>query len=146
MWPFRVSDATQKAVDEVVRKRKYVAIKDAAEEYERKKEKEEKARIEELTKMVETMMSATPSIDFVQMQVVSIERAVKEIHVDGKTFSVLCTVVGHVVRETTDTTSKADLKEWTLYCNQEHHEKLVADFNEFIKRRNRGEKVLTYPY
>jgi hypothetical protein len=146
MWPFRVSDATQKAVDEVVKKRKYEAVQDAQEEYERKQAEKKKARIDELSGMIETMMSATPAIDFLQMQVVSIERAVKPIQVDGENFSILVTIIGHIVRERSDNASKAELREWTLHCNQEHHEKLVEEFNDFIKRRNKGERVLTNSY
>lgn len=144
MWPFRVSDATKKAVDELNKKK--TSIKDATEEYEKQQAKKKKARIDELRGLIEKMMQATPAIDFVQMKVVSIERALKEIQVDGENFTIGSTVIGHIVNEKSETLSKAEIREWTLYCTQEHHEKLVEEFNAFIKARAEGQSVLTHPY
>jgi hypothetical protein len=147
MWPFRVSDATQKAVDEIVKKRNYINVKDEAEEAERKRAKEKQKRIDELAAMVKTMMEATPAIDFYQMRVVSIERVIKEITVDGHIFNIQTTIVGHVGYENKpDGIVEKKINEWMLHCSQEHHEKLVKDFNFFLAKRDSGELGSVGPY
>jgi hypothetical protein len=138
MWPFRVSNATQKAVDEIVKKRNYVNWTDAQAEYEKEQAEKKQKRIDELTGMIKTMMDATLAIDFLQMQVVSIERVLKEIQVDGHKFTILTTIVGHLV---SDKEGKTQIKEWMLHCSQEHHEQLVADFKDWIKDCNSSQQV-----
>lgn len=74
------------------------------------------------------VLSSTFAIDFNIMRVFAIERNIHN--------NLTCTIVGHFVNEpvafTDDNVHEKDIvREWYLYCSQEQHEKLVAEFNAF---------------
>jgi hypothetical protein len=72
---------------------------------------------------------ASFSIDWALMNVFSIERNITGL--DGTK-----TILGYMMAEpvTTienDVTYKDVVREWTLYCSHEEHQRLVAEFNEY---------------
>lgn len=74
--------------------------------------------------------TSTFSADFARMNAFAIER-----NVSGTTREV-CTIIGYTLKEpvvfTDGNVSEKDVvREWYLYCNQEQHEKLVKEFNEY---------------
>lgn len=106
-----------------------------------------KARIEELEKSVEyhkdlaqrsvdhvsrlqqsiddSARNATPSVDFDRMEAFSIER-IRDKNEAPRT------VIGY--NKDVSETGAVIPGEWTLYCNDEHHERLVREFNEYKAR------------
>lgn len=67
--------------------------------------------------------SYTASVDWKAMNAFSIERAY------AKTIeSVHVTTIGYVVG--------GNVREWILFTNKENHEKLVNEFNEYVKAKN----------
>jgi uncharacterized coiled-coil protein SlyX len=62
------------------------------------------------------------SFDFTAVKVFSIERNFS----DNRPV----TIIGYVLND-----SDTDPREWYLYCNQDHHEKLVDEFNKTKKSK-----------
>lgn len=76
--------------------------------------------------------TATFSVDFDEMDAFSIERMEKG--------SSVITVIGHTVEQTSwdangNSTSTTEIKEWSLYCSHDQHEKLVVEFDEYKKNK-----------
>lgn len=76
---------------------------------------------------------ATPMIDFDTMRVFSIERNVA---IDKKP----CTIIGYYMNDPVLSSdgemvvNRDEVKEWTLYCNEQRHEELVKKFIEWKKQ------------
>lgn len=88
----------------------------------------ENRRLEEKIKDIEIANNASAcsfSIDFNTINCWSIER--QQYGYTGKT------ILGYNLY--TDEPCEK-VREWVLYCNEEQHEKLVAEFNETKKERN----------
>ena len=68
--------------------------------------------------------AATFAVDFSTLGAFSVERIIKH--------GVASTVIGYLVRETTETSYKTEVREWTLYCNQDQHEELVKEFKKQV--------------
>lgn len=74
-----------------------------------------------------------PAIDFTTMRVFSIER-----HVSNNK---PCTIIGHFVNEpvvSSDGEMIVDrdvTKEWTLYCSNDRHAELIAQFKAYNERK-----------
>jgi hypothetical protein len=75
--------------------------------------------------------AATFAVDFSTLGAFSVERIIKH--------GVATTVIGYIVRETIETSNnteeretsyKTEVREWTLYCNQDRHEELVKEFKK----------------
>jgi hypothetical protein len=71
------------------------------------------------------------AIDFDIMRVFAIERNMHN--------GAICTIVGHFIAEPVAFTdgnvaSKEGTREWYMYCSQEQHEKLVAEFEAYKKK------------
>ena len=72
--------------------------------------------------------ATTFAVDFSTLGAFSVERIIKH--------GVASTVIGYIVRDTTyntaalETTHKTEVREWTLYCNQDRHEELVKEFKK----------------
>lgn len=87
--------------------------------------------IDELNKAVnKDVETADFAMDFDLCNAFAIERNTR----DGKAV----TIVGHFVNEPVAFTDgnvqlKQVIKEWYMYCSQEQHNKLVAEFNEHMK-------------
>jgi hypothetical protein len=90
------------------------------------------ARIKELTDRLDDEYSkATYAIDWKEMNAFSIER-MKENNIPK-------TVIGYILTEpvvSTDSdnvTYKDIVREWTLYCSHEEHQRLVKQFEQYKK-------------
>ena len=76
---------------------------------------------------------ATPMIDFDTMRVFSIER---NMTIDKKP----CTIIGYYMNDPVLSSDgemvvdRDEVKEWTLYCNEQRHEELVKKFIEWKKQ------------
>lgn len=71
--------------------------------------------------LAQTARNATPSLDFAKMEAFSIERMQERDEAPR-------TVIGYLRPQAEGN----DLVgEWTLYCNDEHHERLVEEFNTY---------------
>lgn len=76
---------------------------------------------------------ATPMIDFDTMRVFSIER---NMTIDKKP----CTIIGYYMNDPVLSSdgemvvNRDEVKEWTLYCNEQRHEELVKKFIEWKKQ------------
>lgn len=68
--------------------------------------------------------AATPSLDFDKMDAFSIERMRK----DGMPY----TVIGYLKSLPEE---PPDIGEWVLHCSDEHHERLVREFNQYKSAR-----------
>ena len=82
------------------------------------------------------MSKATFSIDWKTMNAFSIER--------GWENGTLKTTIGYLLQEpvaytetdgTQNITHKDVVREWTLYCSAEEHERLVTEFNEYKSKK-----------
>jgi len=76
---------------------------------------------------------ASFSVDWAAMNVFSIERNMAG--VDGTK-----TILGYMMAEPVTTiednvTYKDVVREWTLYCSHDEHQRLVAEFNEYKKTK-----------
>ena len=134
MWPFRVSKAVEEAVEEIKSKAEYM------DPYE-KELKQRKERMKLIEKAIDSMGEQMPVVDFQSMRVVSIERAIKDYEVQGQKWSVGATVVGYIQNEYGDEgrIKSSYISEWTIYCNEDHHQKLVDDFKKYLNLRQKGE-------
>ena len=79
------------------------------------------------------------SADFARMNAFAIER-----NISSSTREV-CTIIGYILKEPVVTTdgvvgNKNVVKEWYLYCSQEQHEKLVAEFEKYRATANKVSK------
>jgi len=89
-----------------------------------------KAIADNNSKNVKEAAAATFVVDFSTLGAFSVERIIKH--------GVASTVIGYLVRDTTynteahETTHKTEVREWTLYCNQDHHEELVKEFKKQV--------------
>ena len=89
------------------------------------------ARIQELTERIEGEYSkATYAIDWREMNAFSVERIMEN--------GVPKTLIGYLLTEpvvTTDdnVTYKDLVREWTLYCSHEEHQRLVKQFEQYKK-------------
>lgn len=78
------------------------------------------------------------SIDFDAMNVCSVERMVKS------TLDTV-TIIGHIKDEGKVSAdgktmwSEQVIREWTLYCSHDEHERLVARFNEWKAQKGKSE-------
>lgn len=75
------------------------------------------------------------AIDFNVMRVFAIERNIHN--------NTVCTIVGHFVAEPVAFTDgnvadKDVTREWYMYCSQQQHEKLVAEFEAYKARGQNG--------
>ena len=80
---------------------------------------------------VKDVQTSTFAINFDTMRVFAIERNMHNNEV--------CTIVGHFIAEPVAFTdgnvaSKEVTREWYMYCSQEQHEKLVAEFDAYKKK------------
>lgn len=86
------------------------------------------SRLQELSKLKkeseDKSRSCSVAVDFEMMDAFSIER----MHENG----VGRTVIGYL-KSLPDT--EPNVAEWTLYCNEEIHEKLVEEFREYKQNR-----------
>lgn len=82
------------------------------------------------------MSKASFSIDWNTMNAFSIER--------GWNNGTLQTTIGHILQEPVivtegegekKVTQKDVVREWTLYCSAEEHERLVQEFNDYKKSK-----------
>ena len=83
--------------------------------------------------LVKEMANASFAINWDSMKAFSVERM--------REGAVTKTIIGYILEEPVvvsedNVTTKDVVREWTLYCSIETHEKLVAEFNEWKK----GEK------
>ena len=100
----------------------------------------EKAKLESRIQSLERLLKSYESdvtkakvvINFDEIRVFSIERIIHN--------NAPCTIVGFLREEKTSEEGKFIVKdttkEWYLYCNENRHEELVNEFNEW-KRANR---------
>ena len=77
------------------------------------------------------IQTSTFAINFDTMRVFAIERNMHNNEV--------CTIVGHFIAEPVAFTdgnvaNKEVTREWYMYCSQEQHEKLVAEFDAYKKK------------
>lgn len=86
------------------------------------------SRLQELNQLKKDLAdkarSCSVAVDFEMMDAFSIER----MYVDG----IGHTVIGYL-NSLPDT--EPDVAEWTLYCNEEIHEKLVEEFRQYKQSR-----------
>lgn len=90
---------------------------------------QEQKRIKTADNMIESMMKATPAVDFALMKAVSVERIISKYQVDGYDFSIGSTIIGYIAVGDVD----GQFREWTIHCSSEHHENLVKEFNAYKK-------------
>jgi len=82
------------------------------------------------TRLVDEYSKASYSVDFAKMNAFSIER-----HWDNGTQK---TIIGYILQEPFSTTegeysTKDVVREWNLLCSHEEHERLVKQFNDYVK-------------
>lgn len=102
----------------------------------------EKAKLESRIQSLERLLKSYESdvtkakvvINFDEIRVFSIERLIHN--------NAPCTIVGFLREEKTSEEGKFIVKdttkEWYLYCNENRHEELVNDFNEWKRKNTRG--------
>lgn len=78
--------------------------------------------------------NATFSVDFRAMNAFSVERLLSESMVPT-------TVIGYMLAEPVTvkdegTVTKDVVREWTLRCSAEQHERLVEEFNEYVQSKS----------
>lgn len=92
-------------------------------------------QLEKYQKRLDTeFASASFSVDWKTMNAFSIER---NISVTGEAPK---TIIGYMMEEPVTTiednvTYKDVVREWSLYCSHQEHERLVAEFNEYKKTK-----------
>ena len=84
--------------------------------------------------LVKEMANASFAINWETMNAFSVERMR-----EGSTNK---TIIGYTLEEPVvvsedNVTTKDTVREWTLYCSPETHEKLVAEFNEWKKGKKK---------
>lgn len=131
MWPFKKS----KSVDDV--KQFSSRVQEAQDSYEHQQEEHKQM----FKKEVEKMEAQEPVIDFLTMRVVSIERHMRNMEIAHYVFHIPVTVVGYIQNEYNDDNrvKSSYIAEWTIFCNEEHHQKLVNDFKKYLNLRQKGE-------
>jgi hypothetical protein len=86
------------------------------------------------TRLVDDYSKASYSLDFAKMNAFSIER-----NWDNGTQK---TIIGYMLQEPVVTTEgegsskvtyKDVVREWSLFCSHEEHERLVKQFNDYVK-------------
>lgn len=109
-------------------------IADLTAEVERQKLAIKALRQQAKDALATDVATSSFSVDFEEMNAFSIERMEKN--------GGVITVIGHSADQTTwDTSGNAttvtDVKEWSLYCSHDEHEKLVAEFNAYKKAKGK---------
>lgn len=84
--------------------------------------------------LVKEMANASFAINWDSMKAFSVERM--------REGAVTKTIIGYILEEPVvvsedNVTTKDVVREWTLYCSIETHEKLVAEFNEWKKGKKK---------
>jgi hypothetical protein len=77
--------------------------------------------------VTDEILNCTPKIDFERMKVISIERMWKQLNVGTQSRTIECTIIGYIKKD--DTT----FGEWMIVTSSENHEKLVKEFEEYLK-------------
>jgi len=77
------------------------------------------------------------AFDFNLTSAFSIERIVKN--------NIPVTSIGFFFSPDSTITANREIREWFFYCNEQTHEKLVEDFNQYIEKKNARED-LRYSY
>lgn len=85
-------------------------------------------------KLVKELEAASFAINWDSMKAFSVERM--------REGAITKTIIGYILEEpvvvSEDNVSTKDIvREWTLYCSPETHEKLVAEFNEWKKGKKK---------
>lgn len=89
-------------------------------------EKELEAKNETIRAYLNSAKDNTFVIDWKAMNAFSVERIARE----GSVY----TIIGYILQNDYEDDKKQSLvKEWTLYCSEEQHEKLASEFQAYIK-------------
>jgi predicted Zn-dependent peptidase len=93
--------------------------------YEAREEERYKLEQQKIEEIQKSCADATPCVDWRAINAFSIER------IYNKTENQAQTVIGYILATKDDRITK----EWYIFCNEEHHEKLVEDFKDYIETR-----------
>lgn len=105
-------------------------LKVELENLKKENERLKYANTEYQARLIGEMSKASFSIDWKTMNAFSVERGW-----DNGTHK---TTIGYLLQEPVvvtegAVTTKDVVREWVLYCSAEEHERLVAEFNEYVK-------------
>ena len=85
----------------------------------------ENRRLRSLIEDIGAKISSSPVVvDFQLMNVFSIERMAKD--------NTPVTIIGYFINNANE---EKKVKEWYVYCNDQRHQQLVAEFNEYLKNK-----------
>ena len=76
-------------------------------------------------------LASSFAFDFNLTNAFSIERIVKD--------NIPVTSIGYFFSK--DYTANREIGEWFFYCNEQTHEKLVAEFNQYVEKKNAREDI-----
>jgi hypothetical protein len=118
-WEKKQEDNSYKLAEENVKLKQHINyLEDQVEKYK--------------TRLDSEYAKASYSMDWGTMNAFSVERMIEN--------GMHKTIIGYLIAEPVTTvqdnvTYKDVVREWSLYCSHQQHEKLVAEFNEYKKTK-----------